>query len=668
MHIFVSSINFQKLDYTTDKILFDVNLENSTEIFNRIHDDIGFKLEQVCIVNKCNAVTLVITYFGEYDSSFVRGRLLSVWDDLSPGGLSSAFRHVKIYEEISAVKYITECALGIHSVTPGDSQVLSQVCDALNIADTEQQDKFRIFPLLLNFVKKISIEAKSVTNFYNGNVSLERIACELVKDKIGKDSRVLVLGAGKTSALLVKILSQEFGITIGLANRSTKNRDKLLEKYPNVLPIEIGNSGEISKHTHILIGLSSNSETISFISNLLSELNDKTMIIDLSSPSIIKSLSIPKSKKVKEIIDVERIAIIASERISERKAEADKVRSLVRKKIPECMLAINKSVAKNFIEERKKTVSVKLDSSSIELLRIRNASQQAIRLYYEKQGFCEVVTPYLVGVSSDPPRVDNGGVFSVDWPNGGIAFLRQSNQLYKQMIVASGMDKIFEIGPFWRAEENTTYRHLLEMIGLDVEFSNPDGLRDVYSYAYETILEIEKNIRTTVSLKKSKLKLPRISSVPVLTYRESVELLRSKGYDIKYGQDLGLVGESRLGQIIKKDNNSDALIVTHYPDTIKKFYTKKTDNGETETFDIIIDGWELVSGALRNTNRKQIEKSMLLSGVNPADYSFYLSVVGDAVPHGGFCLGLDRIVAKSLGLEIVTDASPFPRTAESLIP
>jgi len=236
------------------------------------------------------------------------------------------------------------------------------------------------------------------------------------------------------------------------------------------------------------------------------------------------------------------------------------------------------------------------------------------------------------------------------------------------MIVASGLPKIYEIGPFWRAEESTSYRHLLESIGLDVEVASPKNLEALYELAYNTIRTAFLAINEQLNIKESHLLIPTFEEVPVLRYSEAVALLQSRGFNIKYGSDLGLVGESKLGQIMKKEHSSDVLIIKEYPDTIKKFYTKKRSNGETETFDIIVDGWEFVSGAIRNTDRRNIEKSMLLSGISASSYAFYLSIVDRAVPHGGFCLGIDRLVAKALDKETVAEATAFPRTTERLIP
>lgn len=100
----------------------------------------------------------------------------------------------------------------------------------------------------------------------------------------------------------------------------------------------------------------------------------------------------------------------------------------------------------------------------------------------------------------------------------------------------------------------------------------------------------------------------------------------------------------------------------------EKFYTKNKQGGLTETFDIILDGWELVSGAIRQTDGDKIKRSMLLSGINANDYDFYISIIDGSIEHGGFCMGFDRLIAKILGKEMIADAVPFPGTYNKLIP
>jgi aspartyl-tRNA synthetase len=367
-------------------------------------------------------------------------------------------------------------------------------------------------------------------------------------------------------------------------------------------------------------------------------------------------------------INLENLSAESNKTISQRTREVSKAREIIQKQLPLLVERLNIEIGKIAFDKRKIGVDCKLDVSKIKLYQFRDGAYRTIRDLLRQNEFIEVTTPYIVGVSTDPPRVDKGGMMEVSWEGGMRAFLRQSNQLYKQMIVASGLPRVYEIGPFWRAEASQSYRHLQESIGLDIEMSNPADLSEIYKTAYTIILAVNKYCIATYGTKDQNLVLPEPDKVPVITYAEAVELLTSKGFYIPFGEDIGLMGEARLGQIIKKERSSDVVIINDYPDTIKKFYTKKNQHGTTETFDIILAGWELVSGAIRETNRSEIEKSMVLSGIDPKDYSFYLSIIDGAVSHGGFCLGIDRLVAKLLDMEMISEAVVFPRTYNSLIP
>jgi len=179
LHIFVISVNFQRLDKVSDKILSEIAIGNTPEVCQELRDKLGFKIEQIAVINKCNAVNIVVSYFGSYDESFIIGRISSSWDDVAPVGLADAFRYIKTYQDEAALKYLSECALGLNSITVGDSQVLAQVTSALIDADTYQQAGYRAFPQIATTIKRLAFDAKTTTELYSGSTSLERVATEL---------------------------------------------------------------------------------------------------------------------------------------------------------------------------------------------------------------------------------------------------------------------------------------------------------------------------------------------------------------------------------------------------------------------------------------------------------------------------------------------------------
>lgn len=657
----IATLNYQKLDNHALDTLQSAKLSNDKESIEKIKALLGFRVDQLCVIDKCNAVMVVFTYYEDLLPDFVRGRTLATWDSLAPLGITACIRDIKFLYDEDAVRYIGECAVGIHSVVPGDSQVFSQVVDSLQQASFDEGPGKGTFSLLIGWLKEIIIEVKNKSNLLSGNTSLERIACEFLMDKMSDQRTISILGYGKTGRLVTKILSGDNDVEVKVANR-TKIELPEGSKKDKIHILDLKDIENISDSQYIINTLSNNSETEKYVALLVKNSNtiQDATIIDLASPSLFL-------EKVPTVFDIEYFSNIAHRNIQIRSSEIQKVKEIVGRKLPVFMEAVGNEYGKSFLRSQQSLKMNKIDAEKLKMVIARNELYKSVRNYLESETFTEITTPYIVGVSTDPPKVDKGGAIRVDWQLGASAFLRQSNQIYKQILVASGMDKVYEIGPFWRAETFESYRHLQESIGLDVEMKNPRGLEELYLLACSIISHSNTDVQKKCGIKNN-LQFPAPGDIPVLTYETAVHTLNESGNPVTFGEDLGLVSEAKLGQIIKKKFNSDIFVIRDYPDTIKKFYTKKKEPGLTETFDVIVCGWELVSGAIRQTNGEQIRKSMAISGIDPETYSFYISIVDGAVSHGGFCIGIDRLLAKILELEMVSDAVVFPRTFKKLIP
>jgi len=656
--IICATLNYQRLD---EKVLCNLKsayLKNNLEFINKIKNELGFDTDSIAIVEKCNAVMLVISYQYNLSFEYVRGRILSTWDQNSDSGIMTFIRDIKFYDGIDAIKYLGECAVGIYSVTFGDSQVLSQVTEGLK-SGLHGTGSPLIF--IADWLNELVSECKFKTSIFEGNTSLERIACELIVKSIPAGKKSVIVGYGKSGKLVAKILNRENDLPLQIINRTIVNvqKENLDEKkvqYTSFLDF-------IPKDIYcVIIALNNNTETSFIITNLLKKIEkiNGIFFIDLSTPSLLTG-------NITDFVGIEKLSEIAKNNSMARKNEISKVKDIINIKIGVIVDQINRNNAKLYMNQQRQTNFKRLDNNKLNLISQRSRMCKIIRRYLDDNKFIEVSTPYIVGISTDPPKVDKGGTINVDWMNGASAFLRQSNQIYKQILVASGMEKIYEIGPFWRQETSESYRHLQESIGLDIELKNPNGLDDLYYLACQIIIIVNNDLINTFGL-ETHLILPEINKIPILTYHEVVKLLQENGNPVTMGEDLGLVSEAKLGQLIKIRFGSDIFVIKDYPDTIKKFYTKNKIGGLTETFDIIVNGWELVSGAIRQTDGQQIKKSMLLSGIDISNYEFYISIVDKAVNHGGFCIGLDRLIAKILNKEMVSEAVPFPRTYKRLIP
>lgn len=553
---------------------------------------------------------------------------------------------------------MAECAVGVHSVTVGDSQVLSQLLDGLR-ARISATDK-SVFDFIADWLTELAEECRHKTEIFKGNTSLERIASELVLQKIPKDKVTILVGYGKSGKLVAKVVNQENNSPIHIVNRT---------KVPLKESGLCGNSSYSSYESFqdpkgvgaVVIAVDNTGSTSKLVSDLVQKITDKDVFfVDLSTPPILKGI-------VDDFVDISSLSKIADQTIGARKDAVNKARKIIDENLKHIVGRVNSHFATLYVNSQKNVAVPAHDMEREKLTKERGEMLKHIRSQLDGEGFLEVITPFIVGISTDPPKVDKGGTIDVDWMNGARAFLRQSNQIYKQISVAGEIEKVYEIGPFWRKETSESYRHLQESIGLDIEMQNPKDLQKLYKLACKLIKNTNDHLVERYNL-TNHLHIPAIDQIPVLTYHEAVEFLRENGNPVTRGQDFGLVSEAKLGQLVRKKYDSDIFVIKDYPDTIKKFYTRQKEGGLTETFDIVVDGWELVSGAIRQTDGSLIRKSMQLSDINPSDYEFYINIVDGAPEHGGFCLGLDRLLAKILDKEMVSDAVPFPRTYKRLIP
>lgn len=652
------SLNYQRLDERAISNLKQADLSTDEKDLLLLHEKVGLEIDALAVIKKCNALMVLISYSDDLAQDYVRGRLLHAWDELSHQGITRLKRDIKFYDNADALKFMAECAVGVHSVTVGDSQVLSQVLEGFrnNVSVTGKS----VFGFVADWLTELAEECRHRTDIFKGNTSLERIASEQLLQRVSKDKITVLVGYGKSGKLVAKVLNQENGTPVHIVNRTEVSlKESSLGDNSSYSSFEsFQNSKDIGA---VVIAVDNTEATTKLVSDLVQKITSKEVFfIDLSTPPTLKG-------KVDEFVDICSLSSIADQTIGARKDSVSKARKIIEEKLKDIIVRINYHFAARYVDDQKSNAVPVRDEERGKLIRERGEMFKFIRSQLDDEKFLEVITPFIVGISTDPPKVDKGGTIDVDWMNGARAFLRQSNQIYKQIYVAGGIEKIYEIGPFWRKETSESYRHLQESIGLDVEMQNPQNLQNLHELACKLIKNTNDYLVEKCQLTKHLL-IPAIDKIPVLTYHEAVGLLRENGNPVTRGEDFGLVSEAKLGQLIKKKYDSDILVIKDYPDTIKKFYTKQKEAGLTETFDVIVDGWELVSGAIRQTDGGLIRKSMQLLDISPLGYEFYINIVDGAPEHGGFCLGLDRLLAKILDKEIISDAVPFPRTYKRLIP
>ncbi|ADL18865.1 Aspartyl-tRNA synthetase [Acidilobus saccharovorans 345-15] len=293
------------------------------------------------------------------------------------------------------------------------------------------------------------------------------------------------------------------------------------------------------------------------------------------------------------------------------------------------------------------------------------------REFFRQNGFVEVFTPKIVAAGTE------GGaeVFPVIY-FGREAYLAQSPQFYKQMAVIAGLERVFEVGPVFRAEAHHTVKHLTEFHGLDIEMGFIEGPEDVMNMLESFFrylakeAEIDDSIETVRNYFDLALRVP--SKVPRITIREAYEVLKERyNHQLPYMEDLDPQAERELGDYALKEYDSDFIFVTEYPWKVRPFYTmRKPQEPEwTLGFDLLFRGLEIATGSQREHRYDQLLANLRDKGLNPERFQFYLNFFKyGAPPHGGAGLGLERIVKQFLNLDNVREARLLPRDPERLTP
>lgn len=298
------------------------------------------------------------------------------------------------------------------------------------------------------------------------------------------------------------------------------------------------------------------------------------------------------------------------------------------------------------------------------VFKIRALLLKYAREYLESEGFLEVNTPKLCGAGAE------GGaeVFELDY-FGRKAYLAQSPQLYKQMLMA-GLPKVYEITPYFRAEKHHTTRHLNESWGIDAEMGFIRGVDDVMRLLEGLISyilgELSKKAKEELNALGVEVEPPVIPFKRV-TYDEVLKLLKEEGLVLRWGEDLTHEAERKLGEIMK-EKGYELYFIINYPWEAKPFYIMK-EGRLSKSFDLDYKGLEIASGGQREHRFNELIKNMREKGLNVEDFGFYLEAFKYGMPpHGGFGLGVERLLMSLLNLSNVREAILFPRDIQRLIP
>ncbi|MCP1716077.1 aspartyl-tRNA synthetase [Methanocalculus alkaliphilus] len=299
------------------------------------------------------------------------------------------------------------------------------------------------------------------------------------------------------------------------------------------------------------------------------------------------------------------------------------------------------------------------------IFQIRSRVMEATHSFLFDEGFINITTPKVVAAATE------GGteLFPIAYFEKE-AFLGQSPQLYKQMMMAGGCEKVFEIGPIFRAEEHNTVRHLNEATSIDVEVSFAD---------HEDVMQLLERLMRTVyqavaddctdqlaHLGITDLAIPD-ATLPRLPYAEAIEIAAKKSEDpITYGDDLGTASERIIGEEMGAH-----YFITEWPTAIRPYYAmpNESDPSICNAFDLMHPRMELSSGAERCHIHDQLVEQIRSKGLSPEGFEFYLKPFRYGMPpHAGWGLGAERLVMTMCGLQNIREAVLFPRDRHRVTP
>ena len=295
---------------------------------------------------------------------------------------------------------------------------------------------------------------------------------------------------------------------------------------------------------------------------------------------------------------------------------------------------------------------------------LASASMRGFRAALGSLEFTEIATPKLVGTATE----SGANVFTVDY-FGRTAYLAQSPQLYKQMLVGV-FERVFEVGPVFRAEPHDTVRHLAQYTSLDAELGFIRDHHDVLAVLREAIAGMVEGIREYAADAAALLgvELPQVpEQFPVLHFSDA---LAKVGADPDE-PDLSPAHERALSEWAKTAYGSDFLAVEGYPMGKRPFYTHPQPGDErwSNSFDLLFRGLELTTGGQRLHRPSDYAAAMERTGTDPAVLAGYLDAFAHGMPpHGGFAIGLERWVGRLTGAENIREVTLFPRDLHRLEP
>jgi nondiscriminating aspartyl-tRNA synthetase len=309
---------------------------------------------------------------------------------------------------------------------------------------------------------------------------------------------------------------------------------------------------------------------------------------------------------------------------------------------------------------------------SLLIFKAQTVAEAAMREYWLKHDFIEIHTPKIMGTPSE----SGAELFEIVYFDRK-AYLAQSPQFYKQAAMAAGFEKVFEIGPVFRADPSFTARHMTEFTGVDMEISWVESHDDVMQVEEQLLQVVYQRVKDALGpeIKErlgTDIVVPEVP-FPRISMAQAIEILKKEGYSLppeKKG-DLDPAGERLIGQYVKREFNHDFVFLTDWPIAVRPFYHMRYPDQPnlTKSFDLIANGLEITTGAQREHRIEILEKQAAEKGLHLEPIADYLNNFRyGCPPHGGFGMGLSRLLMVMLGLQNIRETVFLFRGPNRLTP
>lgn len=305
------------------------------------------------------------------------------------------------------------------------------------------------------------------------------------------------------------------------------------------------------------------------------------------------------------------------------------------------------------------------------IFRVQTTLEHAMRTYWIERDYIEVHSPKLMASASE----SNAELFEVPYFEDKTAYLAQSPQFFKQMAQVAGFGKIFEIGDVYRADPSFTSRHATEFTSIDAEISWIDSHEDV-ARMQEELLQFaiqavaDKHGAEIQELFGIEVQVPSLP-FPRIPLAEAREIVAARGYDIpRTDGDLDPEGERQIAAHVAETYGHQFVFITDYHPEIRAFYhMRDEETGLTKSYDLLFNGVEITTGAQREHRVEILEKQAREKGLDPAHLEFYFDFFKyGAPPHGGFGMGLARVLMLLLGESSIREVTFLFRGPTRLAP